>query len=69
MGLGEAEAQRGLVPAQVTESPEAESGLGPGLHTLLVNLRGDGGEAASQQEAPTDALTRKGLLSICWAGG
>ena len=41
MGLGEAEAQRGLAPAQVTQSAEAESGLGPGLHPLPVNFGED----------------------------
>ena len=69
MGLGEAEAQRGLAPAQVTQSAEAESGLGPGLHPLPVNFRGDGGGTAGWQEGPADALTRKGLQGICWARG
>lgn len=69
MGLGEAEARRGLLPAQVTQLAEAESGLGPGLHPLPVNFRGDGGGTAGWQEGPADALTRKGLQGICWARG
>lgn len=61
MALGKAEAQRGLVPARVTQSAEADSGPGPGLHPVLVNFRGDGGGTASQQESPTEVLTKKGL--------
>lgn len=61
MALGKAEPQRGMVPARVTQSAEADSGLGPGLHPLLVNFGGDGGGTTSQQESPTEVLTKKGL--------
>lgn len=40
-GLGETEAQRGLVSARVTHPAGVESGFGPGLHPLPMNPRGD----------------------------
>lgn len=61
MAFGKAEAQGGLVPARVTQSAEADPGPGPGLHPLLVNFGGVGGGTASQQESPTEVLTKKDL--------